>query len=201
MQANLLLYSHLADIELIHKVKAGRTECFETLVRRHNKTLFRIGRAFGLSDSAVEDLIAGLYGEVYPYLQSYDLRNSYRCWLTGRMVAVCSHLPADESDGLADEGEVLTLAPAATGNLLEQRLAALPVAQRVALILCEIEGFSEKEAAEMMGKSKTAVDAELRQARQQVGDQLMGWYFGTDVYNCPAACSDAITERTMSLIG
>jgi hypothetical protein len=49
-----ILYGHLVDKELVENVR-GVTKCFEVLVRRHSKALYRIARIYDLSNSEAEE--------------------------------------------------------------------------------------------------------------------------------------------------
>jgi len=67
-----------------------------------------------------------------------------------------------------------TLAAAAeTGHLLERAIAALPPSQRAALLLCQVQGFSNREAAEIIGQSARGVESLIARARRSLRTALM----------------------------
>ena len=68
--------------------------------------------------------------------------------------------------------EALAVA-AETGRLLERAITALPATQRAALLLCQVQGFSTRETAEILGQSARAVESLIARARRSLRAALM----------------------------
>lgn len=64
-------------------------------------------------------------------------------------------------------------AAAETGRLLERAIAALPPSQRAALLLCQVQGFSNREAAQILGQSARGVESLIARARRSLRTALM----------------------------
>jgi len=78
------------------------------------------------------------------------------------------------ADPAPDTRDPETLAAAAeTGRLLERAIAALPPSQRAALLLCQVQGFSNREAAEIIGQSARGVESLIARARRSLRAALM----------------------------
>jgi len=80
--------------------------------------------------------------------------------------------PAAEPALDAPDPEALAAA-AETGRLLERAIAALPPSQRAALLLCQVQGFSNREAAEILGQSARGVESLIARARRSLRAALM----------------------------
>lgn len=70
-------------------------------------------------------------------------------------IAVCEHPTPAENSMRADDFE-----------LLHEGLAQLPESLRLPMLLCGIEGMSQKDAASIIGCSTRAVEGRLRRARE-----------------------------------
>ena len=78
MSNAMLLYAHLTDKELVDRVKSGREECYEVLVRRHVAGLYRVCRMYGFSQNEAERLLACAFVEAYSRLNSYTHKTGWR---------------------------------------------------------------------------------------------------------------------------
>lgn len=63
-------------------------------------------------------------------------------------------------------------ARARASERLEQAVRALPATQRAALMLCQVQGFSNQEAAEIMGMGIRAIESLIARARRSLREQL-----------------------------
>jgi RNA polymerase sigma-70 factor (ECF subfamily) len=58
--------------------------------------------------------------------------------------------------------------------VLERALDALPIDQRVVVVLCEVEGRTSGEVARIVGAPETTVRTRLFHARRKLGALLAG---------------------------
>jgi RNA polymerase sigma-70 factor (ECF subfamily) len=74
------------DAELVRRVAGGETAAFETLMRRHNRTLFRTARAILRDDAEAEDTLQEAYLQAYAAIGSFRGEARVSTWFA-RIVA------------------------------------------------------------------------------------------------------------------
>ncbi len=193
----MLLYMPYADNELVRKTSAGRTACFEVLMRRHTPALYRMGRAYGFDAADTEDLVMDAHLTAHQNLAEFDGRKTYRAWLSKIMVEKCRYraellgmaTPTPASLD-ASYGEIPRSGPRDfDGNLDVENL---PVDLRSAYVLREVEGFSDAETATLLHTSEAAVQSNVRTAKGSLRSSLRRRFFHSDVYPCRTDTCDRI---------
>lgn len=151
-------------------------DAFAVLLSRHldaiHGYLYRMTR----SRADAEDLAQETFLKVWDKARTYQPgRVKVSTWLHTIAHNLCidsfrrhREIPTDtigeEADDLADparrtmDGERL--------RLLEAAIAGLPVNQRSAVLLCQIQGFSNAEAAGILGVNPRALESLLARARR-----------------------------------
>jgi len=182
-----------ADME---RLAAGHDAALNALMHRHATAVFRfLVRMLGNEDDA-NDLAQETFVRVYRARESYRPENKFTTWLyTIAANLARNHLrwrarhPALSLDATSDEtGRSLgDGVPSASGDPLQQAEAgervravqaavqALPEDLRQALVLCEWEGLTMAEAAEVLQTTVKAVDSRLYRARKQLRETLARW--------------------------
>lgn len=203
----MLLYAHLADNELIRrKVKMGQADCYEVLMRRHNRTLYRIGKMYGLDDQTTEALMHAAHLEAYDRILTFDPAGPYRNWISRIMAEGCRRYlqqterpdTAEDTEGDEAEETVVTEPQVAyRSSTLQKSIEQLPFTLQAPLILCEIEGFSTKEAAALLQLETEVVAARLQRGKMKLRGRLLKWYYNADVFSCQADCNDRVVAAVM----
>jgi len=208
-----LLYGHLADKELVKKVKGGQKAAFEVLVRRHSRALYRVARLYGFSHSEAEELV------ICTHLQAYSPRNryltdySYRTWLTRLLIEDCikadRQLPAFPSteepacnaarSAHHYNSERLNLTSEMTTQL-EQCIEQLPVERRGIFVLTEIDGYSAEETAFLLNIAENQVTKELPRAKTEVKQRLGKLQQITDIYPFDTDSCERVVHYVMHKI-
>ena len=85
MNNALVLYAHFTDKELSDKVKAGKKNCFEVLIRRHSQALYRVARMYSFSHTEAEALMTCTFLYTYKNLKEYQNPVSFRVWLSTKL--------------------------------------------------------------------------------------------------------------------
>jgi RNA polymerase sigma-70 factor (ECF subfamily) len=165
----------LTDELLIARVIEGDTRAFGGLVQRYNQRLYRVVRAIVSDDAAAEDALQQAYFAAWKGLHTFDGRAQLATWLA--RVAI--------RQALADKGRRRRATPrhddlepppsyqapddAAIHRQhvarLEHAVDALPEAQRLVLILRDVEGLTTAETAEALDLSQENVRVRLHRAR------------------------------------
>jgi RNA polymerase sigma-70 factor (ECF subfamily) len=185
-----------ADAALMLRVRDGDTEAFRELVERHQRAVLNvIYRATGDAWEA-EDLAQRVFVQVYRSAGRYKPTAKFTTWLFSithniirneyrrRARHAAESLEAlgqaqDAGRGLADPAATDPSQEAAERELQQkigEAIAALPEAQRMAVILCRFQGLAYEEIAEVLGCSVPAVKSLLHRARVTLKQRLRGYY-------------------------
>jgi len=175
----------LTDEELVRWVLAGDKSCFEPLMRRHNRRMYRAARTILRDDTEAEDVAQDAYVRAYQHLDQFQGRASFSTWLT-RIVVHESLTRArrrrrnEEIDAMDDVrknrlpalSSELTPEHSASASearsLLESSIDALPDSYRHVFVMRDVEEMSTQETAECLGISEDNVKMRLHRARAQL---------------------------------
>ncbi len=166
---------------LICRIRAGDVEAFEDLLARtEGRVLALAWRILGDRHLA-EDAAQETYLRVFRSLNSFRLGERFEAWMVRIAVNVCFDLARKRgpAPALMESLEVLEGDAAPMGAeeavLLDQRralvrqaVAALPPAERAALVLRDLEGLSTEEAARILGVRPVTVRSQAASARAKV---------------------------------
>src|SRR6478609_10432223 len=72
----------LSDEAVIARIRAGEPWCFEILMRRHNRRVFRATRAILKRDDEAEDVMQEAYVRAYEHLSDFRGEASFATWIT-----------------------------------------------------------------------------------------------------------------------
>lgn len=198
MQQIMLLYDHLSDYEVLNRMNGGNTYCYEVLVRRHARLLYRIARIFNLEATVSESLTEEVFVETYQARAQLKSANSYRYSLAQRMIDHCKEL---HQQGFGQEDEEVQVSVLSDKlNVLEQAIDVLPYSLKAPVVLCALESFSTEDAAKLLGIKEDVVDARLKLANSRMRGRLLKWYHAEDVFSCDSHCTDRIAEGVMARI-
>jgi RNA polymerase sigma-70 factor (ECF subfamily) len=164
---------HVADDELAmtRRAASGDRIAFELLMRRHNRRLYRLARAYLRDDSEAMDALQDAYLNAYKAIGSFRGDSTLFTWLSRLVLNECgvrqrrfarrqniiplvsSDSAMSEVESVADTGERPDHAIARTQmrSLLEAKLDELPEALRVVFVLRSVEELSVAETAEALG--------------------------------------------------
>lgn len=158
------------------RLEAARDRA-EALYREHFAFVWRNARRLGCSDEWVDDATHEVFLVATRRLAEFQGRSSERTWLFAITFRVVGRLRRDRARRRARIESYLQEQPEATADGARETEAAqylrlllqqLNEAQRVVLILAELEGFTSAEIAETLGVPAGTVDSRLRRARIQL---------------------------------
>jgi RNA polymerase sigma-70 factor (ECF subfamily) len=153
----------------------------EALYREHFAFVWRNARRLGCSDEWVDDAVHEVFLVATRRLAEFEARSSARTWLFAITFRVVGRMRRDRGRRLAHVERYLAEQPALQADAareteaaqyLRQLLLKLNEAQRVVLILAELEGFTSSEIAHTLSVPAGTVDSRLRAARQQLARML-----------------------------
>lgn len=170
------------DNLLIRRAAAGDIEAYGKLVERYQQRIFNlIGRLVGRRE-AVEDLAQEVFIKAFRKIGSFRFEASFYTWLYSIALNTCrnyyrrrgpatvpleGHEGKEEAGATADErdapDEVVSRRQRA--ELVRKALEQLPEEQKEALILCDLEGSSYQEIADITGVPIGTVRSRIFRAR------------------------------------
>jgi RNA polymerase sigma-70 factor (ECF subfamily) len=184
-----------SDIELLRAHAQGDTRAFEELARRHRDRMWAVAlRTLRDPDEAADALQDALIS-AYRAAGSFRAESAVTTWLHRIVVNACLDrvrrrqarptvaLP-EEGPGEPAEGRD-RMAERDTAMAVEEALGQLPVEQRAAITLVDIEGYSVADSAVMLGVAEGTIKSRCARGRARLA-VLLGHLRNLDV---PAAVS------------
>jgi RNA polymerase sigma-70 factor (ECF subfamily) len=171
-----------ADEDVIAEVLAGRTACFEVLMRRYNARVYRAARAIVRDEREAEEVMQQAYVNAYVHLRQFDGRARFSTWLTRIVVnEALAHRRRRDRFVAFDAGapparEATVTASTAPdperqafgselGALIESAIDRLPAGVREVFMLRQVEGMSTAEVAAVLDVTEDVVRTRFSRAR------------------------------------
>ena len=176
----------------IEELKNGSQREFEHLLNEYKEMVINICYGFLNSREDAEDAAQEVFVEVYRSIGSFRQQSKLSTWISRiavnksidslrkrkrkkRMVDLKGlFLAKGGFTSELDPGE--PLAASERRDILFQAMEKLPEKQRTALVLCKLEMLSNKEAAEVMRTSISAVESLVYRGRTNLEKDLRQYY-------------------------
>jgi len=169
----------------------SKTERFETEALEHVDSVYRFALCMTKNESDAQDLVQDTYLRAYRFFDKFEEGTNCRAWLLRilkntfinsirreRRQPQMIHLPEMEENGMElrsngdPEDEVF-------GDLLDDDVAAamdgLPLAYRSVVLLADVEGFSYREIADIIGCPIGTVMSRLSRGRSLLRKRLQSY--------------------------
>jgi RNA polymerase sigma-70 factor (ECF subfamily) len=168
------------DRELVRRVLAGQTDDFRALVERHQQSIFRFAAGLLGNREEAEDVTQETFLAAFANLSGYDSsRAAFSTWLFTIARNRCINslkrsrpTALDEPDSLAHRTSTDPIVSQELSQQLDRALAALPVEQRSAFVLAEIEELPYAEIARIERTSVGTVKSRIHRAKQRLQSLL-----------------------------
>lgn len=210
-----------SDRDLLAAVRDGDATALDVLVTRYEPRLFRFGMTMCHDVEDARDVLQDTLMAMVRSLKTYRAESSLSTWLYAIAHHAClrkrrrrqgapKHLASLEALEPHDRDRMATNAPnpedaAAAGEMrtaLYAAIRALPPAQRVVLLLRDVEGLSAPDAAAALGLSVAAVKSRLHRARLAVREALAPRDLAAGARAAGArGCPDVLTSLSKHLEG
>lgn len=166
----------IEDRELVRRILAGQTDDFRVLVDRHQQSIFRFASGLLGSREEAEDVTQETFLAAFANLSGYDSsRATLSTWLFTIARNRCINLlkqrrpiALNELDSIGNVTSVDPLVSQELSQQLDRALAALPVEQRSAFVLAEIEELPYAEIARIERTSLGTVKSRIHRAKQRL---------------------------------
>ena len=170
------------DDELIAAVAVGDREAFAALYRRRRPDVYRFALHMTGAPAAAEDIAQEVFLAIIRDAARYSPgRSGVLPWLLGiarnhalRRITERRHepLPAEGQAPAVVTDPAETIARDQDVESLRAALAALPVAYREAVVLCDLQELSYQEAADAAGCAIGTIRSRLHRGRHELADTL-----------------------------
>jgi RNA polymerase sigma-70 factor, ECF subfamily len=210
-QAVLTPVERPTDTELIAGILSGDMRALETLMRLHNRTLYRTARAILRDDAEAEDAVQEAYLQAYRKLATFRGESKLSTWLV-RITAneALMRRRRNAAPTAAAEEETVCDAPgpqdhaerAEMRRLLEAHIDALPDGYRAVFVLRALEELSVEETGAALGIPLATVRTRYFRARGLLRSWLAGDINTTqgDAFAFAGARCDRIVRTVLALL-
>jgi len=177
--------SDMQDAELAALALAGDREAFGTLVERHAGQARRVARSILSNDDDADDAAQDGFLAALRHLGRYDPERPFGPWLM-RIVANA----ASDRRRRRKVRDAVPLAPSVTSGeaspdvmtdrtafrkALREALDKLPERERMAVVLFDVEGYSHREIAEVLGVPEGTARSDVFHGRRRLRKSLEPW--------------------------
>ena len=179
------------DLILVDRVLGGDRRAFESLVRRHERRVFRVALAVLGNSEDAEEVMQDTFVRAFRHLGQFRREARFSTWLTRIAVNEAierrntrkNYVPLAEAK--TSEGMLTPKRYEAWRSnpeelygkqeihrIVEEAIRSLPEIYREAFVLRDIEGLSAEEAGEVLGITVPALKSRLLRARLMMRETL-----------------------------
>lgn len=170
----------IEDRELVKRVLTGQMDDFRVLVDRHQQSIFRFASGLLGNREEAQDVTQEAFLAAFANLSGYDSsRALFSTWLFSIARNRCINLlkqsrpiALNESHSIGDIASSDPIVRRELSQQLDRALAALPVEQRSAFVLAEVEELPYAEIARIERTSLGTVKSRIHRAKQRLQSLL-----------------------------
>jgi RNA polymerase sigma-70 factor (ECF subfamily) len=182
---------------LVAAARTGDIGAFESLVRRYDRSVFRIAQHITQNREDAEDVVQDAFLKAYQNLGQFQGQSKFYTWLVRiavnealmrlrrrrpeRTVSIDEDIKTDEdsmpreiADWSPNPEQLYTQAE--LKDLLGKTIQGLPPSFRTVFVLRDVEGLSTEETASALELSVPAVKSRLLRARLQLRERLNKYF-------------------------
>ena len=179
--------------QLIARAQEGDVEAYNRLVLHYQDIVYNVAYRIMKGPAAADDATQEAFISAYKALQSFR-GGSFKSWLLRIVTNTCydelrryKRRPQSSLDEITEEYESPAfMADDSPGpedyqqqselmEAVQRCMDELPDEQRVAAVLCDVEGRDYKEIADIMATSLGTVKSRISRARSKLRDCLQGF--------------------------
>ena len=173
-------YADLADGELLKRFLTRRDHvAFEAIVRRYGSMILGVCRRASTNSSDAEDAFQAVFLVLLRKGATIKQPELLGNWLYGVAFKTARAARAAVQRRRKKEGQVTPRQSDPTSNdssdlmaLLDEELAKLPEMYRAALVICDLQEMSRKDAAIKLGVAEGTLSSRLARGRTMLGKRL-----------------------------
>ncbi|MER3473916.1 MAG: RNA polymerase sigma factor SigM [Armatimonadota bacterium] len=164
------------DTWLIARFRAGDAQAMETLFWRYADAVLAYATRLLGNRTDAEEVLSEVFLRAFEGCMGYRAEGTFKAWLF-RIARNCciDRLRQPRLLPLEDSGEPTSADGTAEIEMrvvVQRALKRLPEEYQTVLLLCDVEEFTAKEVAQMLGRSVPSVKGLLYRARASLRDAL-----------------------------
>ena len=185
--------SKATDSQLLTRFHEGRDQiAFAELVRRHGPMVAATARRVVRSQDDVEEVAQATFFSLARAASTLRKKSAVAGWLHKTAYTCAVELQRanlrwkHKAEGMAEQCRasgsqmgshtnepLMGVANAELERILDSELAKLPEKTRVVIVLCELEGLTQKQAAQQLGVSTATVNERIAKGRRTLHNRLV----------------------------
>jgi RNA polymerase sigma factor (sigma-70 family) len=180
-----------SEEQLIEGCKRKESACFEALYQRYASKLMTIARRYANTTFEAEDILQEAFIKIFQTLHSYRYQGSFEGWLKKIVVHTAinhfhkhkRHFPAVGSEDAAEHEPDIScedIIDHLSAEELIRTIQCLPEGYRQVFNLYEIEGYTHREVATMLGIQEGTSKSQLSKAKHLLKKLLVKFDYTTD---------------------
>ncbi|MFC1562808.1 RNA polymerase sigma factor [candidate division KSB1 bacterium] len=189
------LMKDIPDEVLVERIKSGSNEAYTILVKRYMEKAYSIAYQFIGSSEDAKDLSQDVFIKIYQSISSFKEGQKFFSWFYRILLNHCINFRKKKSifpyktqelssnissDNSTDYSINEKLRNDELKNEVKKAISKLPVRQRKVVILCEMEGLTQKEASEILKISEGTVRSRLFYARKKLKKFLRTYFLESE---------------------
>lgn len=166
-----------SEDHIVAQVLAGKTNEFRQLVEQYHQPIFRFARNLIGDDHDAEDITQEVFLAAFDHWESYDAKRA--AWLTWLFTIARNRCvnylkrkrPIIDSEMIANTQPVASSDETVQDEFwgrLDEALDALPIEQKTAFVLAEIEGHPYADIAHIEQTTLGTVKSRVHRAKQRL---------------------------------
>lgn len=170
------------DEQIIARVLTGDADAYRDLVEKHERSVFGFVKGLVRNESDVEDLAQEVFVAAFKHLPTFDARRAkFSTWLlTIAHNRCCNHLKRRSLAITGEMGDPTCGSPSPdavasnheTWHRLDDALDRLPIEQRTAFVLAEVQEISLADIAAIEGVPLGTVKSRISRAKERLRQAL-----------------------------
>ncbi|WP_102401720.1 RNA polymerase sigma factor [Haloimpatiens massiliensis] len=164
------------DLHLMRKFKDGDLESFEKIVIKYRKSAVAFSQSYVHDYYIAEDIVQESFGYIYVYKEKYNEKYKFKTYLFTIIrnksidyIRKKSTVPLSEiHNDISKDDTVESILNQEKRKMLKDKIYELKDEYRNVIYLIDFEGFSYKEAAEIMGKNLMQIKILIYRARKKL---------------------------------
>ena len=160
------------DKDQKHQIIAGDKKSFQELYHEHISSALRTAKAITKNEEIAKDAVQEAFIRVYKNLADFDESKNFLPWFYRILTNECNRLMKKEAKifslntPLEDKEYMIADTPGENYSELYEAIQSLKDIYRIPIILKYLQGFSEKEIAEILELKHNTVKTRLLNGRK-----------------------------------